>query len=192
MAKKPKWKSSIVGHEKVRADQLLANPANHRRHPQKQRDIVSASIQELGFCKSVIVNKRTGNIVDGHERVMQALGVGDETLVDVEYVDLSEADEKKLLLLLDSSSELADVDIEAMNSLIESVSFDLPELIDYASDLFQVVEDPELKPLDVNRLPVMAWVLVGVPTIHFGKMDEFVQAALKIPDAIVETSVGDA
>lgn len=121
MAKKPKWKSSIVGHDKVRADQLLANPANHRRHPQKQRDIVAASIEELGFCKSVIVNKRTGNIVDGHERVMQALGVGDETLVDVEYVDLSEADERKLLLILDASSELAETDADSLDDLLRSV-----------------------------------------------------------------------
>lgn len=117
-----KWQSRIVGHDKVRADQLLANPRNHRRHPQKQREVVAASIEELGFCKSVIVNQRTGYIVDGHERVMQALGAGDETLVDVEYVDLSEEDERKLLLILDASSELAEVDACDLEELLRSVN----------------------------------------------------------------------
>lgn len=186
-----KWQSRIVGHDKVRADQLLANPRNHRRHPQKQREVVAASIEELGFCKSVIVNQRTGYIVDGHERVMQALGAGDDTLVDVEYVDLSEEDERKLLLILDASSELAEVDAEACNSLIEESAFDLSELSDFAGSLFHEIEDPQLKNVDVRRPPVMAWVLVGVPTVHFGKMESFVEAALQIPDAIVETSVGD-
>lgn len=190
--KPAKWQSRIVGHDKVRADQLLANPRNHRRHPQKQREVVAASIEELGFCKSVIVNQRTGFIVDGHERVMQALGAGDETLVDVEYVDLSEADERKLLLILDASSELAEVDAEAVNSLIEESAFDLTELVDFADSLFHEIEDPQIKQIEVRRPPVMAWVLVGVPTVHFGKMESFVEAALQIPDAIVETSVGDA
>lgn len=160
MAKKPKWRSSIVGHEKVRADQLLANPANHRRHPQKQRDIVSASIEELGFCKSVIVNKRTGNIVDGHERVMQALGVGDDTLVDVEYVDLSEADEKKLLLVLDASSELAEVDADSLDALLRDVQTGSDDLGNWftelaeATDLLGDFSDDEINEDDVPEPPV--------------------------------------
>jgi hypothetical protein len=117
------WRSKIVGHGKVAASQLLANPFNHRRHPQKQRDVVSASIQELGFIKSVIVNQLTGHIVDGHERVMQALGVGEETLVDVEYVELSPEDEKKALLVLDASSELAEIDASALDQLVAECSF---------------------------------------------------------------------
>jgi len=117
------WRSKIVGHGKVAASQLLANPFNHRRHPQKQRDVVSASIQELGFIKSVIVNQLTGHIVDGHERVMQALGVGDDTLVDVEYVELSPEDEKKALLVLDVSSELAEIDASALDQLVAECSF---------------------------------------------------------------------
>ena len=159
MAKKTKWKSSIVGHDKVRADQLLANPANHRRHPQKQRDIVAASIQELGFCKSVIVNKRTGNIVDGHERVMQALGVGDETLVDVEYVDLSEADERKLLLILDASSELAETDADSLDDLLRSVQTGSDALGEWFTELAEsakllgLEDDKDLSDPELDAIP---------------------------------------
>lgn len=140
-----KWQSRIVGHDKVRADQLLANPRNHRRHPQKQREVVAASIEELGFCKSVIVNQRTGYIVDGHERVMQALGAGDDTLVDVEYVDLSEEDERKLLLILDASSELAEVDACDLEELLRTVNTSSQELADWFTELGEAAKifDPE-------------------------------------------------
>ena len=140
-----KWHSRIVGHDKVRADQLLANPRNHRRHPQKQREVVAASVEELGFCKSVIVNQRTGYIVDGHERVMQALGASDDTLVDVEYVDLSEEDERKLLLILDASSELAEVDACDLEELLRTVNTSSQELADWFTELGEAAKifDPE-------------------------------------------------
>jgi hypothetical protein len=118
----------------------MANPFNHRRHPEKQRKVVAASINELGFIKSVIVNKVTGHIVDGHERVMQALGVGEETLVDVEYVELSPEDEKKALLLLDASSELATVDDSALEFLIEDIVFNSALLGDFAIDYKNLAE----------------------------------------------------
>ena len=127
------WTSRIVGHDRVRADSLLANPFNHRRHPQKQRQVVAASISELGFVKSILVNKTTGRIIDGHERAMQALGCGDGTMVDVEYVELSEAEERKALLILDASSELATVDAEALQQLVDGMEMQdtsLQELLD--------------------------------------------------------------
>jgi hypothetical protein len=141
------WKSRIVGHEKVRADQLMANPFNHRQHPMKQRKVVAASIKEIGFVKSVLVNKLTGRIVDGHERVMQALDAGDETLVDVEYVELSEEDELKALLLLDASSELADVNKTKVQELASMVEFDIADLTDFAKEIAlnfgNIVEDKD-------------------------------------------------
>ena len=121
MAKNWEWKSKIVGHDRVPAGQLLANPFNHRRHPHKQRDVVEGSIRELGFLKSVIVNKTTGHVIDGHERIMQALQHGENVLVDVEYIELSEAQEKLALLVLDKSSELATVDDDAFEQLMKDV-----------------------------------------------------------------------
>jgi DNA modification methylase len=147
------WRSKIVGHGKVAASQLLANPFNHRRHPQKQRDVVSASIQELGFIKSVIVNHLTGHIVDGHERVMQALGVGDDTLVDVEYVELSPEDEKKALLVLDVSSELAEIDASALDQLVAECSFDTSVLDDLAKEMLASVSIPNNGGGDEDEVP---------------------------------------
>jgi redox-sensitive bicupin YhaK (pirin superfamily) len=114
-----KWKSRIVGHAKVKAATLMANPFNHRVHPMRQKEMISASIREIGFVKSVTVNKSTGHIIDGHERVQQALATKSD--VDVEYVELSEEEERKALLMLDAMSELAEVDHGSLERLFEEI-----------------------------------------------------------------------
>ena len=92
-----------------------------------------------------LIYQRTGYIVDGHERVMQALGAGDDTLVDVEYVDLSEEDERKLLLILDASSELAEVDACDLEELLRTVNTSSQELADWFTELGEAANifDPE-------------------------------------------------
>jgi hypothetical protein len=139
------WRSVIVGHGKEPAGQLLANPFNHRRHPQKQRDVVASSISELGFIKSVIVNRTTGHLIDGHERVMQALGHGEETLVDVEYVELSPEKERLALLVLDRSSEMATTDTNALEVLLREVQTGDQVLADLLSDwsIEESIVDPD-------------------------------------------------
>jgi ParB-like chromosome segregation protein Spo0J len=89
---------------------------------------------ELGFIRSVTVNRVTGHIVDGHERVFQALQAGQPT-IDVEYVELSEADERKALAVLDRSAELAGIDADALNELLQATQFDDATLRKLVADL---------------------------------------------------------
>jgi hypothetical protein len=157
------WRSKIVGHGKVAADQLLANPFNHRLHPVKQRELVSASIDRVGIVKSIQVNRVTGRILDGHERVMQALSRGDGTLVDVEYVELSEEDEKKALLILDASREMAGIDNDRLDELVEQSA--LPDFFDdYVSGLVLSDSGPQKK--------------FAVP------LTKFLRVEVEIPDAL--------
>ena len=186
-----KWRSKIVGHEKVQAGQLMANPFNHRRHPEKQRKVVAASIEELGFIKSVIVNKVTGHIVDGHERVMQALGVGEETLVDVEYVELSPEDEKKALLVLDASSELAEVDASSLDQLVKDCAFQDNLLGKFASEMLSSEEPGRLKDLEIKPAPARTWVLIGIETTKYVKIAKLVEQIADLSETILETSCTD-
>jgi hypothetical protein len=142
------WKSKIVGHGQEPASQLLANPFNHRRHPDKQRKAVAASIREIGFVKSVIVNRTTGHVIDGHERIMQALAQGEDTMVDVEYVELSEEKEKLALLILDKTSELATVDNASLEALVGDVQTAEQDLADLITEMSQEagILAPEFEP----------------------------------------------
>ena len=100
------WQSRIVGWDEVPPDQLLANPANYRRHPARQRDALRGSLDELGVVAPVIVNRTTGFVLDGHARVEEYLSAGIAT-VPVAYVELSEEQEKLALLMLDPISAMA-------------------------------------------------------------------------------------
>jgi hypothetical protein len=144
------WVSKIVAHAKVPASDLQANPANHRVHPNKQKAVLQASITELGFVKSVIVNRQTGLILDGHARVEQAMTENPGMLVDVEYVELTPDEERKALLILDASSSLATIDSSQLTQLVDECRFDLEGLQEFAVELLQVANyanpDPISKP----------------------------------------------
>jgi DNA modification methylase len=119
MAKNP-FVNRIIGYDTKPADQFQANPANWRKHPQRQRDAVNGSLRELGWIAAVVENVRTGHLVDGHERVWQALANNE----DVPYlqVDLSEAEEKLALSIFDPITYLAETDAAQLDALLQEVS----------------------------------------------------------------------
>lgn len=132
------WRSRIVGHDSVDPEQLTGNPRNHRTHPQEQRVVVRDSIAEFGFVKSVLVNKTTGFIVDGHERVWQALEAKqtDPTvMIDVEYVELSEGEEAAVLAILDASTDMAIVDPVKLDELLREVNTESQAIADMLTEL---------------------------------------------------------
>lgn len=60
---------------------------------------IKNSIQEFGYVDPIIWNKRTGNIVGGHQRYTVLKDLGHKT-VDVSVVDMSEQDEMALNIAL--------------------------------------------------------------------------------------------
>lgn len=110
----------IVGYGTKPADQFQANPANWRKHPQRQRDAVNSSLRELGWIAAVVENVRTGHLVDGHERVWQALANNE----DVPYlqVDLSEEEEKLALAVFDPITYMAETDAAMLDALLQEVN----------------------------------------------------------------------
>ena len=114
------FRNRIIGYDTKPADQFQANALNYRKHPQRQRDAVQASLRELGWIGVVVENKRTGNLIDGHERVWQALSNNE----DVPYiqVDLSEAEERLALAVFDPITNMAETDAEILAELLQDVN----------------------------------------------------------------------
>jgi site-specific DNA-methyltransferase (adenine-specific) len=110
----------IVGYGVKRASEFIKNPLNHRRHPQVQRDAMRASLGTLGWIAAVIENQRTGRLIDGHERIDQALD-GDQ---EVPYliVDLDEDEEMLALATFDYITYLAQTDKDAYAALMARVT----------------------------------------------------------------------
>jgi hypothetical protein len=114
-------RSRIVGHGEESPDQLLANPLNWRIHPKHQQDAMSGVLQEIGWVQSVIVNRTTGNLVDGHMRVSLALREELPT-IPVVYVELSPAEEATVLATLDPLGAAAVTDKQKLAELLQDVS----------------------------------------------------------------------
>lgn len=116
------WKNRIVGHGEQAAGQFMANPLNWRIHPKAQREALTGVLSEVGWVQSVIVNRTTGNVVDGHARIEEALKLGDETPVPFVEVELSEDEEQKILLTLDPVAAMAAADKQNLDALLRDVS----------------------------------------------------------------------
>jgi hypothetical protein len=74
------WRNRITGTGEEAPDQLLANPANWRIHPKAQQDALAGALDEVGWVQQVLVNRRSGFVVDGHARVTLALSRGEATV----------------------------------------------------------------------------------------------------------------
>lgn len=114
------FRNRIVDHGEEAPDQLLANPSNFRVHPKRQQEALEQVLDEIGFVDDIIVNRRTGHLVDGHLRVELALKRGEAT-VPVKYVDLDENEERIVLATFDPLSAMAINDKDILGELVQSI-----------------------------------------------------------------------
>ncbi len=121
MASKIAWRNRIVDYGDVDPKSLIPNPQNYRRHPKRQAEATTGSLNELGWVQDVLVNRTSGRIVDGHLRVELALAHGAQT-VPVKYVELSEAEERLALSVLDPLTYMAETDAAALEALLQEVN----------------------------------------------------------------------
>jgi hypothetical protein len=132
------WTSKIVGHSKESPSTLVGNPLNFREHPEFQRQVVADSIEEIGFIRSITVNKRTGYVVDGHERLWQALAIEENNPkfeIDVEWVDLTEHEERLALSVLDQSCTLAKVNGDILEELLHEINTGSQAIAEMLTDM---------------------------------------------------------
>jgi len=114
------WRNRIVEVAEVPPDDLVANPANWRSHPKEQRDALAAALDEVGWVAQVMVNRRPGNLVDGHLRVDLALARGEPT-VPVVYIDVSEEEERLILATFDPIAAMAEAEATQLKALLDGL-----------------------------------------------------------------------
>ena len=116
-------KNRIIGSGEEPLDGILFNPRNWRIHPLNQQNALKGVLEEVGWVQQVIVNKRTGNLIDGHLRCQLAAREGNTT-IPVVYVDVSEEEEALILSTLDPIAGMAATDKEKLNELFQSFNSD--------------------------------------------------------------------
>lgn len=129
------WQDRIVGFERKSASQFLAHAQNPRRHPPNQREALRGSLDTIGWYDAVIENRQTGNLIDGHARIEEALSKNDDMPIPVLIVDLSPEEELLALASHDFISSLANYDRDSLDALLRDVQTDDNRLQAMLSDL---------------------------------------------------------
>lgn len=130
------YENRIIGTGTEHPEQLLANPNNWRIHPKAQQDALESSLTDVGWVQHIIVNQRTGHVVDGHMRASVAISRNEQE-VPVVYVDLSDEEENLILSTYDPIGAMAVADKQQLDELLEKVSSDS----DVINDLLGSIAD---------------------------------------------------
>lgn len=109
----------VVALRRVRAAELLPNPRNWRRHPERQRAALGGLLREIGYADALLARETPAGLelIDGHLRREAT----PEAVVPVLVLDLDDAEAGKLLATLDPLAALADTDAAALQALLETV-----------------------------------------------------------------------
>ena len=142
------FKNAIIRYGEQPASEFLAHPHNPRKHPDKQRKLVNASLKRFGWVAPVVVNVTTGYVIDGHERVWQALSAGDDTLVPFVEVQVPTELEAELIAVFDRITYEAEYDPVNLQLLMEQVNTDDEVLAKLFADMKE-----EYIPLSDEPLP---------------------------------------
>lgn len=118
------YKNAIVRYDVKPASEFTFNPLNPRLHPEPQRKAVQASLNEFGWVSPVIENETTGYLVDGHERIWDALAKGDSELVPYIVVNIPPDKEPALLAVFDKITTMATYDPTLVNTLLDQIHID--------------------------------------------------------------------
>jgi ParB-like chromosome segregation protein Spo0J len=109
-------RNRIKAHRRVRAGELVPHELNPRTHSPAQRQALAALYEEIGFARSLLAYELPDGrlkLIDGHLR--QAMHPDLE--VDVEVLDVSDAEARALLLSIDPVAQLAGYDHEVLDAL---------------------------------------------------------------------------
>jgi hypothetical protein len=109
-------KNRIKAHRKVRAGDLVPHELNPRTHSEAQRAALRLLYDEIGFARSLLAYELPDGrlkLIDGH---LRATTTPDE-LVDVEVLDVNDAEARALLLAIDPLAQLAGYDADILDEL---------------------------------------------------------------------------
>jgi ParB-like chromosome segregation protein Spo0J len=145
--------------QRIKAERLnpaAYNPRKDLRPGDKDYEKLKRSIEEFGCVELIVWNKRTGNVVSGHQRLKILLEYG-HTEIDCVVVDLDEQREKALNIALNKiqgewdENKLAEVmaDLDAGAFDVSLTGFDAAEIDELLNKFYakEAVQDD----FDVDR-----------------------------------------
>src|SRR5271163_4510278 len=99
-------RNRIKSHRRVRAGDLVPHEFNFRAHPDVQKTALRALYEEVGFARSLLAYELPDGrlkLIDGHLR----RDLDPDLEVEVEILDVNDAEARALLLSIDPLAALA-------------------------------------------------------------------------------------
>jgi hypothetical protein len=109
-------KNRIKDHRRVRAGDLVPHELNPRVHSDVQRAALRALYDEIGFARSLLAYELPDGrlkLIDGHLR----RDLTPDELLDVEVLDVNDAEARALLLAIDPLAQLAGYEDKVLEEL---------------------------------------------------------------------------
>ena len=116
-------RNRIVRHVRVRAGDLVPHELNPRVHSDAQRRALEMLYYEIGFARSLLAYPLADGrlkLIDGHLRA----SMNPDQELDVEVLDVNDAEARALLLAIDPLAQLAGYDSATLDQLREVVEAD--------------------------------------------------------------------
>jgi hypothetical protein len=111
-------RNRIKAHVRVKARDLVPHELNARVHPEVQKQALRALYGEVGFARSLLAYELPDGrlkLIDGHLR----RDLDPNMEVDVEVLDVNDAEARALLLSIDPLAQLAEYDRQTLDQLRE-------------------------------------------------------------------------
>ena len=104
-------------------------PYNPRKIKKVNKESLGKAISELGLLEPLVWNKRTGNLVSGHQRlvIIDSQSGHSDYQLDVAVVDLSEKDEAKANIALNNRALQGNFDFPKLKEMAIDFDLDLSE-----------------------------------------------------------------
>ncbi len=163
-----KLRDRIKELRRVKASDILPNPANWRTHPKAQQDAMRGILAEVGIADALLVRETPDGLqlIDGHLRA----DVAPDSEWPVLVLDVDDREAAKLLATVDPLAAMAETDPEKLEALLQQVDTDsdaLQQLLvqlaaeaGIEDDDAEIIEDevPE-PPAEATTKPGDLWIL---------------------------------
>lgn len=115
-------------------------------------------MKKHGLVAPLTWNKRTGNLVGGHQRIDQldAIAGTDDYDLDIAVIDVDDIREKELNLLLNNQEAAGDFDMEGLQNILRTTGLDLDGTGFDHSDIFKLFGDSVFLAQDDGKLEEFA------------------------------------
>lgn len=140
--------------ETVDITSLSFDPANARKHPDKNLAAIEGSLRKFGQRKPIVV--RNNVVIAGNGTLAAAKRLGWEKIQIVRADDMTATDATGFALADNRTSELAEWDMDALGATLHALredAFDLTGIGFDMSDLDGILGDEKIEPIEPDELP---------------------------------------